>query len=80
MTGLDNAGMHWADRDLVQALAFDRQERIRLAGASIRLHVAQWPALAPAAMVEPRAVHRQRLAALRPKRSRIARSSRIADG
>ena len=28
MAGLDDAGMHRADRNLVQALAFDRQERV----------------------------------------------------
>ena len=34
MPGLDDAGMHRADRDLVQALALGRQERDRRAAAS----------------------------------------------
>ncbi len=52
MAGLDDAGMDRADRDLMQALAFRRQERIGRCGAR-RGPLAQRVAHAPAAMVEP---------------------------
>ena len=52
MAGLDDAGMHWADRNLVQALAFDRQERIGR-GRRYTWPEAERMARAPMAMIEP---------------------------
>ena len=56
MPGLDDAGMHRPDRDLVQALALDREEGYAAAGASPApgsLAVAERMADAPAAVIEP---------------------------
>ncbi len=61
MAGLDDAGMHRADRDLVQALALGRQERIVRSRVSSRLLRAQRVTDRPAAVVEPGAGIRQAL-------------------
>ena len=63
MARLDDAGVHRTDRNLVQALAFHRQERI---GGRIRHRD------------RARGACRASPTGSRPNRSRIARSSRIA--
>jgi len=53
MTRLDNPGMHWADRDLVQAFAFGGKERLWFLIALRPGHVCQGVAQVPLAMIEP---------------------------
>ena len=55
VTGLDDAGVHGADRDLVQRRADGREERVSIAGGGCRLLRAERRAHAPAAVVEPAA-------------------------
>ena len=70
MPGLDDAGMHRADRDLVQALALGRQEGVgRRRRPALRSRAPSGCAHAPAAVVEPGPRIGQPLG-LRPNRSR----------
>ena len=55
VAGLDDAGMHGADRDLVQRRPGGRVERVRVSGGGCRLVRAQRLAHAPAAVIEPAA-------------------------
>ena len=80
MAGLDDAGMHRADRDLVQALALDREEIVRRLVAGRTGRGGERMAHAPVAMVEPGALVRQALrveseqvadGALEPQRRRV---------
>ena len=59
MAGLDDAGMHWPDRNLVEALAFRRQERIGQTLDRSGRARAERMADAPEAEVEPRPRIRQ---------------------
>ena len=54
MAGLDDAGMHRPDRDLMQAFALDRQEGVRRRRLRARLACAERMAHVPEAEVEPR--------------------------
>ena len=85
MSGLDDSGMHGTDRDLVQAVAFRRQEAI---GRRLRQGVdaiSQREALAPTIVIEPgagigRAFRRQAEqivdGALQSKRRRVVLADR----
>src|SRR5260370_35024631 len=54
MTGLDDAGMHRTDRDLMQTFAFGRQELIQRRNRMRFDPSSKWALHAPAAMIEPR--------------------------
>ena len=53
MTGLDDAGMHRANRDLMKAFALRRQELIRRRSGMRLDPGSEWVLHAPAAMIEP---------------------------
>ncbi len=53
MAGLDDAGMHGSDRNLMQAFALDRQKFVR-SGLLRRFLIAERMAHVPKAEIEPR--------------------------
>ena len=79
MSGLDDAGMDRADRNLVEALALDRQERVGARPHARLPGVSKGMGHAPEAEIEP-GPRIGRAHGFRPKRSPIARSSLIAGG
>ena len=80
MAGLDDAGMDRPDRDLVQALALGGQEAIGARAAGRRRSRAERMAARPSGRGRARAAGRRSPSGSSPKRSRIARSRRIAGG
>ena len=76
---LDDAGMHGTDRDLVQALAFHRQERIRRR-AFARVSACRADGGRPRSRDRARAACRAQRSRSSPHRSWMARSRRMAAG
>ena len=69
MAGFDDAGVHRPDGNLVQARAFRGEKRVRRGRGRRRLAGPEGMADRPAAVIEPRPLHRARRPRVRPQRS-----------